>query len=203
MHLDEGDLWDVVVAVNEAASNAIDHGRSGGFEVDAAVTDGHIEVVVLDHGAWLPATEGNDERGRGLSLMRSLAEDVQVSGSPLGTTVRLRFHAHRRIGLPTGADADAPPPRAPSRPGLVRPRTDNAGMRLTPGYLDGAWTVHLTHTSLVHEALCGALVDCDGEPDGARICLECAELSLAHETGLSDVPAPADLLPVEPLPLAA
>lgn len=205
VHLDEGELWDVVVAVNEAASNAIDHGRSGGFEVDAAVTDGRVEVVVLDHGAWLPAMGGDDERGRGLSLMRSLAEDVQVTGSPLGTIVRLRFHAHRRIGLPAdGPDAPALPPPAPPRPGLVRPRTDNEAMRLTPGYVDGAWTVHLTHTSLVHEALCGAVVDCDGEPDGARICLECAERARAHETALSDVPAPpADPLPVEPLPLAA
>lgn len=195
-HLDEADLWDVVVAVNEAASNAIDHGRTG-FEVDAAVTDGHIEVVVLDHGAWLPAVGGNDERGRGLSLMRSLAEDVQVTGSPLGTVVRLRFRPHRRADRARAPCASPPPDRPPR--GLVRPRKDTEAMQLSPGHVTGEHTVHLTHTSLVREALCGAVVDCDGEPDGALLCPLCAEEAHTRETALSGTPAS----PAEPLPLAA
>jgi hypothetical protein len=47
-------------------------------------------------------------------------------------------------------------------------------MRLVPGYVDGSAIVHLTHTTLSDEALCGeAVVDVDGEPDLAIVCEEC------------------------------
>jgi hypothetical protein len=47
-------------------------------------------------------------------------------------------------------------------------------MRLEPGYVDGAPVVHLTHTTLLTEALCGgAVLDCAGEPDLAVMCDEC------------------------------
>ena len=47
-------------------------------------------------------------------------------------------------------------------------------MRLVPGYVDGFAIVHLTHTTLSDEALCGeAVVDVEGEPDLATVCEEC------------------------------
>jgi hypothetical protein len=50
---------------------------------------------------------------------------------------------------------------------------------LHAGHLKGTRVVHLTHTTLVLEGLCGDAVDLHGEPDLAVICLECLELARA------------------------
>lgn len=55
-------------------------------------------------------------------------------------------------------------------------------MLLEPGFADGATIVHLTHTTLVAEALCGEKVVWHGEPDGALICPDCDELARFAET---------------------
>ena len=47
-------------------------------------------------------------------------------------------------------------------------------MRLEPGHRDGHRVVHLTHTTLFAEALCGeAAIDCLGTPDLVVLCEEC------------------------------
>jgi serine/threonine-protein kinase RsbW len=86
----------IVLAVNEAAANAIEHGYqegSGTIEVTGEASDGHLEITVTDHGAW---REGGPDlaRGRGLSLMRTLMDGVDVRPSPAGTTVVLRQALH-------------------------------------------------------------------------------------------------------------
>lgn len=90
---------DLVVAVNEAAANAVEHayrdGRTGDLTVEADLGDG-VEIRVIDHGAWKYG-HGDPERGRGMHIMRSLVDDVEVvrrDGG--GTTVVLR----RRGGPP-------------------------------------------------------------------------------------------------------
>jgi hypothetical protein len=70
---------------------------------------------------------------------------------------------------------------------------------LRPGHVDGERIVHLTHTSIVVEALCGVVVDSDGEPDLAVICDACLELAEEH---LHEATAQAGP-PPERLPLAA
>ena len=63
-------------------------------------------------------------------------------------------------------------PRCPGRSSGAPAILD--AMRLVPGYVDGSVIVHLTHTTLSDEALCGeAVVDVDGEPDLAIVCEEC------------------------------
>jgi hypothetical protein len=49
-----------------------------------------------------------------------------------------------------------------------------------PGYAEGTRVVHLTHTTLVVEALCGTSVELHGEPDLGVICDECLELARAQ-----------------------
>jgi hypothetical protein len=53
---------------------------------------------------------------------------------------------------------------------------------LEPGYAEGTRGVHLTHTTLVVEALCGEPVVLHGEPDLGLIlmCDECLELARAR-----------------------
>jgi hypothetical protein len=46
-------------------------------------------------------------------------------------------------------------------------------MQLAAGHHEGSPTLHLTHTTLFAEALCGARVSLQGEPEHALICEHC------------------------------
>jgi hypothetical protein len=51
-------------------------------------------------------------------------------------------------------------------------------MRFEPGFCAGSAVVHLTHTTLVSDALCGCEpVAFDGEPELAVICDECDRIA--------------------------
>jgi hypothetical protein len=52
-------------------------------------------------------------------------------------------------------------------------------MLLEPAHAEGTRVVHLTHTTLVVEALCGEPVALHGEPDLAVLCDECLEHACA------------------------
>jgi len=88
---DADEIYDITVAVQEASANAVEHAYAPGsaaFEVDARHHDGVITVVVHDRGQWRDA-RGGEQRGRGLPIMQSLMETVDVERGPQGTTVRL------------------------------------------------------------------------------------------------------------------
>jgi anti-sigma regulatory factor (Ser/Thr protein kinase) len=85
---------EVLVAVGEAAANAIEHGYGpdghGVVTVDASMADaGELLVVVRDHGAWIDRPSARD-RGRGNQLMRALMDEVEVGTGTDGTEVRMR-----------------------------------------------------------------------------------------------------------------
>ncbi len=91
---------DIVLVVNEAVSNAIEHG----YEVRPGAPDNpgtvavaaHVEPVspqrrqvvltVRDGGRWKVPSRARF-RGHGLSIMRGCGTDVQVRGGAEGTTV--------------------------------------------------------------------------------------------------------------------
>jgi serine/threonine-protein kinase RsbW len=90
---------DVVLALSEAATNAVLYGSSGGqpIQVVVHVSDGWVEASVLDHGPQpppgLPADSDTDELragGRGLWLLRRLVDEVRLERVELGTRVTLR-----------------------------------------------------------------------------------------------------------------
>ena len=90
---------DVVLALNEAATNAMLYGSSGEqpIEVVVHVNDDWVEASVLDHGpqppAGLPAATDTGELhagGRGLWLLRRLVDEVRLERVKLGTRVTLR-----------------------------------------------------------------------------------------------------------------
>jgi anti-sigma regulatory factor (Ser/Thr protein kinase) len=97
---------EIVLAVNEAATNAILYGSGEGqpVEVAVAVTAGWVEATVLDHGPAPPQssrlaeddTEALDAHGRGLLLLRRLVDEVRLERVRRGTRVTLR----RWIGPP-------------------------------------------------------------------------------------------------------
>jgi anti-sigma regulatory factor (Ser/Thr protein kinase) len=96
--LDPEDAADLVLAVNELASNSIEHGPGAGvlrmwdrsFDGSAVVAEifdgGHMDVPFP--GLTLPPPEG--ERGRGLWLAAELCDVLQVWSEPgAGTTIRV------------------------------------------------------------------------------------------------------------------
>ena len=89
----------VVLAVDEAAANAVRHaygpGRSGVVELTLWTEAGTLCVEVVDHGNWVPpieppAVDGLADRGRGIPLMGSMAEAVLIHHDSRGSRVLLR-----------------------------------------------------------------------------------------------------------------
>jgi anti-sigma regulatory factor (Ser/Thr protein kinase) len=101
-HLELGEerVADIVLATDEAMSNCADHAyrvvdHVGTMTLQIAYYPGstELEVVVIDHGRWLePHFEVSNVRGRGILLMRALADDCSIDGGSEGTTVCLRFY---------------------------------------------------------------------------------------------------------------
>jgi hypothetical protein len=91
-------IQDVLIATGEAVANAIEHGHrsrpEGIISLRAtAVVDG-LHVSVIDSGVWkIPRQVPSEHRGRGLSLMRCLVQDLSIHSNEAGTTV----HMYARI----------------------------------------------------------------------------------------------------------
>ncbi|MET8148103.1 SpoIIE family protein phosphatase [Actinoplanes sp. NPDC049668] len=87
----ENDVFDLTVAVSEAAANAIEHPVDPVepvITVEVSVGDDAVTATVRDTGSWRPATAAGF-RGRGLALIGALAE-LSVDRSEGGTAVTLR-----------------------------------------------------------------------------------------------------------------
>ena len=88
-------IADIVLVVNEACSNSVEHAyrglQPGTMRVEAARDDRHIHVKVADTGSWKTPPADPGTRGRGLLLMRTLSEHVDLDGTAEGTTVGMRF----------------------------------------------------------------------------------------------------------------
>ncbi|MDA0182556.1 SpoIIE family protein phosphatase [Solirubrobacter phytolaccae] len=87
----EDEIYDIVVAVQEASANAVEHAYAPGaatYDVTAEHEQGVIRVVVSDRGSWREPR--GTHRGRGISMMRALMESVDVTQDEQGTRVELR-----------------------------------------------------------------------------------------------------------------
>jgi serine/threonine-protein kinase RsbW len=83
-----------VLAVSEAAANAVEHGyRSDGVgivRVDARLGgDDALEISVRDHGTWRDKSDGGD-RGRGLPIIAAIVDEMSVERENGTTVVRMR-----------------------------------------------------------------------------------------------------------------
>ena len=96
--LAENDVFDMKLASGEAVGNAVDHTDADGVLVTVAVYDDRVVVDVADCGeGFLPSEVGDgasdefSERGRGIKLMRLLADSVTITpkSTGVGTVVRL------------------------------------------------------------------------------------------------------------------
>ncbi|MDQ3934029.1 MAG: SpoIIE family protein phosphatase [Actinomycetota bacterium] len=88
--------YDVLVAVGEAAANAVEHAygpSAARFALEVGVEDEDLVVVVRDEGRWREARGAH--RGRGLAMMERLMDDVQVTSDERGTVVTMRRKLER------------------------------------------------------------------------------------------------------------
>jgi len=88
-------IADVVLVVNEACTNSIEHGyrgqANGRVRVEAEVRDTNLIVRVSDSGSWKPPPADPGTRGKGLVLIRTVADHVDLNGTPEGTTIEVTF----------------------------------------------------------------------------------------------------------------
>jgi anti-sigma regulatory factor (Ser/Thr protein kinase) len=92
------ETYEIVVACQEACANAVEHAYGPApaeIELEAVHADGRVTLTVSDHGRWRPPRGEN--RGRGLPMMRTLMDTVDVRQTADGTDVVLT----RRLGTAT------------------------------------------------------------------------------------------------------
>ena len=89
---------DILLATGEAVTNAIEHGSRNEpretVSVEAFLQLDTVVITVSDTGRWIgdsSASLRSRRRGRGLTLMSGLADDVETRRTPAGTRVTLRF----------------------------------------------------------------------------------------------------------------
>jgi len=88
---------ELILAVNEAAANAIEHAyglEDAVFTVEGRLLDNAIIMSVCDEGIWRDRPTSPD-RGRGLAIMRSFADEVEVDHDESGTKIELRRRLRR------------------------------------------------------------------------------------------------------------
>lgn len=93
----ESETYDVLLAVSEAVTNAIQHAqepRRDRVDVEAGLVGDLVTVLIRDYGAWENEPQ-RDNGGRGLPLMRALMDAVAVESVADGTSVKLQ----RRLAL--------------------------------------------------------------------------------------------------------
>jgi PAS domain S-box-containing protein len=87
----EIEQYEVTLTICEAAGNAIEHAYGPGdasYEVEVAFARGELVATVRDRGSW---RERRDEhRGRGLSIIENLMDEVTVTAEADGTVVTMR-----------------------------------------------------------------------------------------------------------------
>jgi anti-sigma regulatory factor (Ser/Thr protein kinase) len=101
VHAPEDIREDVVLGVNEALANCVEHAyrsspQAGGMKLQASYDPGaeSIRVCVSDRGSWRkpPSRQTNDPRAsRGITLMHNLANHCTIHARPNGTSVYLDY----------------------------------------------------------------------------------------------------------------
>lgn len=103
LDLTEESKEDLVLAVNEAASNSVEHAYlspTPGDTVELTFwTEAHaVCLEIVDHGAWRVSSGRSPGRGRGIEMMERLLASAAIHYDARGTRVLLRHP------LPGGSD---------------------------------------------------------------------------------------------------
>jgi anti-sigma regulatory factor (Ser/Thr protein kinase) len=92
----ENKVADIVLAVNEACANSIEHAyrgpKPGKVRVEAENDGARVQVRIIDKGSWKAAPADPGVRGRGLLLIRAVSDRLEMECTPSGTTVNMSFY---------------------------------------------------------------------------------------------------------------
>lgn len=101
---DQQDVYDLKLAITEAATNVIRHAEVDSFEIEYRPSPGEIEIIVKDAGEGFEAEDlmgdPSSQGGFGLAVIQNLVDEVVLETTAGGGT-RLRM-----IRQPSAASAD-------------------------------------------------------------------------------------------------
>lgn len=101
LHVDDDTVDEVVLALNEACANVVQHaGEHDDYEVQVDIDEPVCRISVIDHGdgfdpATTPTSTIADGGGQGLVLMRALVDELRFRREPDG---RHRVTLEKRLG---------------------------------------------------------------------------------------------------------
>ncbi len=110
-------IHDVTLAVTEACANVIEHSSDleDEYEVSVILDDDVCQIQVIDTGRGFDhqslstnVTDVSAERGRGISLMRALVDNVRFESRPQSGTI---VHLVKQVELDDGSVLRRLPPR--------------------------------------------------------------------------------------------
>jgi serine/threonine-protein kinase RsbW len=115
LSLSSDEIDGIVLAVDEAAANAVCHaygpGESGRVELTLWTEDAPegatLCIEIVDHGRWCPPKENPVGGGLGIGLMNAMTDAMLIHYDDRGSRVLLRH--------------GVPPPRASARARIERP----------------------------------------------------------------------------------
>ncbi|WP_327139919.1 SpoIIE family protein phosphatase [Nocardia sp. NBC_01327] len=88
-----GAATDLIAAANEACSNSIEHayreGAAGRVLLTAETGVDTVTLVVTDTGTWRPQPSDPGHRGRGITMMRALTDQLDIDLTGPGTRVAM------------------------------------------------------------------------------------------------------------------
>ncbi len=87
------DVYDLKLAVTEAATNVVRHAEVGSFQIEYRVLPGAVQVTVTDAGGGFnlgePAGKSGEHGGFGLTVIRGLVDEVVVDSTSDGTRLKM------------------------------------------------------------------------------------------------------------------
>ncbi|MEV0457938.1 SpoIIE family protein phosphatase [Catellatospora methionotrophica] len=95
-HVADTTVARLMLAVGEAAANAIEHAYLGQAPRSVSVTvsqepDGTLVATIADTGSWRSPAHPGSDRGRGILIMRRVSDTFERHTTAGGTTIRLRL----------------------------------------------------------------------------------------------------------------
>ncbi|QFZ19516.1 SpoIIE family protein phosphatase [Saccharothrix syringae] len=166
---------DLQLALGEAAANAIDHAYpdgAGDFDYEVATTATGVHALVRDHGRWRPEPADKGHRGRGIQIIRTVAQRVGFHRGEDGTTVEFD------MALEQGAAEPGTVKPGTVKPGTAAPVTTGPEATTPTGGTDGPGGSGAPGGS--------AGPGVPGGPDGAQVLHLTGDLDLATTNRLRD-----------------
>lgn len=100
------DVYDLKLAVTEAATNVIRHASVDHFDIEYRARPGVVEITVIDYGGGFEVNDlvaaPDEQGGFGLAVIRSLADEITLDSTSEGTRLKIirRASALRRARIP-------------------------------------------------------------------------------------------------------